>query len=371
MSYFLDNVRRLMRDLQSEPVSALPRRLAGIAQPKLARLCEETAHRSGLGDLLARRYGGKGIALMFHEIHADVDGELRTGCGPAQLAHIIDTVRAAGRDIVTIEEGLRRLAEPDSRPFALLTFDDGYRDNRTNALPILERAEAPMTLFVPTGMMTRELYAWWIALREIAKTRDAVDIPPMERRFECVDLASKVALMRQVTAWIGTDNARARSLAPTFTKYGVDLPALVDFYAMDEEELKTFARHPLVRIGAHTVSHRFLSGLEDAEVAAELPANKRYLEDLLGQPVPYLAYPHGDEDACGAREARLAAQAGFEASFTTRPGHLFAAHLSHPHLLPRMDVGYAPQSASALASRLNGLHRVIAAGFVDPVATLA
>jgi hypothetical protein len=36
-----------------------------------------------------------------------------------------------------------------------------------------------------------------------------------------------------------------------------------------------------------------------------------------------------------------------------------------------MDVGYAHQSPAALASRLNGLHRIMAAGLVDPVATLA
>jgi len=371
MSYFLDNVRRLARDLRSGPVSAVPGRLAGVAVPKLARLCEEAAHRTGTGGLLARRYRGKGIALMFHEIHADVDLELRTGCSPAQLARTIEAVRAEGRDIVTIEEGLRRLAEPDSRPFAVLTFDDGYRDNRTLALPILEKAGAPMTVFVPTGMMTRELHAWWIALREVVKGRDVVDIPPMERRFHCSDLASKAALLREVTAWIGSDNARARALAPTFAHYAVDLPALVASCALDEEELKAFARHPLVAIGAHTVSHRFLSGLGDAEVAAEFGDNKHYLENLLQQPVSYLAYPHGDEGACGAREAQLAAEAGFAASFTTRPGHLFAAHLAHSHLLPRMDAGYAHQSPAALASRLNGLHRIMAAGLADPVATLS
>lgn len=371
MSYLMDNLRRLSRDLSAVPLSALPGRLAGIARPKLARLAEEAAYRSGAGGLLARRYRGKGVALMFHEIHNDVDGELRTGCSPAQLAHIIEAVRAGGRDIVTIEEGLKRLGDPESRPFALLTFDDAYRDNRTNALPVLERANAPMTVFAPTGMITREIHAWWLGLREVIKRHDAVEVPAMGRRFDCADFASKTAAIRQVTAWIDTDQAKADALAPVFAKHGVNLPALVDAYAMDEAEIRDFARHPLVSVGAHTVSHRFLSGLGEAEAAAEFSANRSYLEDLLGQPVLDIAYPYGGEDACGAREARLAAEAGFRAGFTTRPGQLFADHLGHPHLLPRIDVGYAPQSASALASRLNGLHRVIASGFVDPVATLA
>src|SRR5690606_25957583 len=102
---------------------------------------------------------------------------------------------------------------------------------------------------------------------------------------------------------------------------GVDLPALVEAYAMDRAELRDFARHPLVDIGAHTVSHRFLSGLDEAEAARELSANKHYLEELLERPIAWLAYPYGGDGACGAREARLAAEAGFQAAFTTRPGH--------------------------------------------------
>lgn len=371
MPYLLDNIQRLVRDLKSEPLPALPGRLAAIVRPKLIRLWEEAAHRSRLGSLLARPYTGKGVVLMFHEIHSNVDAELRTGCGIGQTARIIKAVRAAGRDIVTIDEGLRRLAEPDSRPFALLTFDDGYLDNRDNALPLLEQAEAPMTIFVPTEMITREIYAWWLALREMVKSNDMVDVSAMERRFSCGDFASKAAAIRQITLWVGTDQARAEALAPTFARYRMDIPALVDRYVMSEEQLRDFSRHPLVTVGGHTRSHRFLTGLGEADAHAELQSNKSYLERLLNRPVDHVAYPYGSAGACGEREAALAAEAGYRTGFTTRPGHLFASHLEHRHLLPRIDIGYAPQSASALASRLNGLHRLLSAGFVHPVATLS
>ena len=69
------------------------------------------------------------------------------------------------------------------------------------------------------------------------------------------------------------------------------------------------------------------------------------------------------------RSSAFSTLAGFEASFTTRAGHLFAEHLRHPQLLPRIDVGYAPQSRAALASRLSGLHRAMTTGFGNPVAT--
>lgn len=369
-SFLVNNLQNLARSLAQERPSAIPGRLAAIARPKLVRLSEEVAYRTPVGGMLGRPYRGKGIAVMFHEIHRDIDEELRTGCDAAQLERIVLALRVAGRDVVTMEEGLRRLADPASRPFALLTFDDAYRDNLTTALPVLERLNAPMTLFVPTGMITRGIYAWWLGLRALIRNGDSVDIEPMGRRLATADLASKLSAMRQITAWIGVDQSRADSLLPLFNAQNIDLPALVDRYAINETELRRMADHPLVEIGAHTESHRFLSGLQEPQVLEEFQGNKAWLESLLDRPVSYLAYPYGTPGACGEREARLAAVAGFRASFTTRHGHLFAEHLDHPQLLPRIDVGYAPQSASALASRLSGLHRAMSTRFGNPVAML-
>jgi peptidoglycan/xylan/chitin deacetylase (PgdA/CDA1 family) len=369
-AFLIDNIQNLLRDLRRENPAAIPGRLAGIASRKAARLTEEIIHRTGMDAVIARNYCGKGIVMMFHEIHTDVDAELRTGCDPAQLERVVLALRARGRDIVDIDEGLRRLADPGSKPFAILTFDDGYRDNLTVALPVLERLGAPMTVFVPTGMVTREVYAWWLGLRRWILDSEAIDVLPMGRRFDCADLASKLAAKRQITAWIGDDQSRADSLAPIFAKRGISLPELVEHYAVNEAELRTMARHPLVTIGAHTATHRFLTSLGEADVFGEFSSNKAFLEAVLDRPVDFLAYPYGTPGACGEREGAQAAKAGLRASFTTRHGHLYPEHLGHTQLLPRIDVGYAPQSDAALAARLSGLQRAMSTRFGDPIATI-
>jgi peptidoglycan/xylan/chitin deacetylase (PgdA/CDA1 family) len=50
-----------------------------------------------------------------------------------------------------------------------ITFDDGYRDNLTVALPLLEKFCLPMTLFVAAGLVGREGYLSEDELREISK----------------------------------------------------------------------------------------------------------------------------------------------------------------------------------------------------------
>ena len=102
----------------------------------------------------------------------------------------------------------------------MLTFDDGYRDNVTCALPILERHDAPFTIFVPTGPPTRTLYSWWLGLRALLRMRDTVTIEAMDRRFDCPDLASKTAALAKATRWVHFDLRRAQMLAPTFATAG-------------------------------------------------------------------------------------------------------------------------------------------------------
>lgn len=87
-------------------------------------------------------------------------------------------------------------------------------------------------------------------------------------------------------------------------------------------EVKELARMPGASIGAHGRSHRPLTECDDDELAAELTDSKCYLEDLLGQPVTSLAYPHGAadrrvRDAAEGAGYRVAACSHFDIN---RPG---------------------------------------------------
>src|ERR1700724_2925741 len=108
--------------------------------------------RSRLASPLRARLGGAGVILVLHEIHDDLPRELMTGCSPSLLAAVVDGLRRDGWDIVGLDEALRRIAQGvAATPFAVLTFDDGYRDTMSRALPVLERLNTPFTVYVPTG----------------------------------------------------------------------------------------------------------------------------------------------------------------------------------------------------------------------------
>jgi len=80
-----------------------------------------------------------------------------------------------------------------------------------------------------------------------------------------------------------------------------------------------------VEIGSHTKTHPHLRGLSDVELRAELVESREQLEDVLGGPCRFLAFPFGEHDA----RVRAAARAsGYEAAFAlpgrSKPWDVFA-----------------------------------------------
>jgi peptidoglycan/xylan/chitin deacetylase (PgdA/CDA1 family) len=60
------------------------------------------------------------------------------------------------------------------------------------------------------------------------------------------------------------------------------------------EEVRALGRGQLIELGAHTISHPFLSAHSLAVQQEEIERGKAYLEDIVARPVQSFAYPHGD-----------------------------------------------------------------------------
>ena len=123
---------------------------------------------TGFFPVFRRIFAGRAVIVMFHEIQRDCRSELMTGTSVELFEYALGWLKQEGWAIVSLEECLERLARNDqSRRYAVLTFDDGYQDNVSVALPILERNNAPFMMYVPTAALTRTMQCWWLGLREL------------------------------------------------------------------------------------------------------------------------------------------------------------------------------------------------------------
>jgi peptidoglycan/xylan/chitin deacetylase (PgdA/CDA1 family) len=307
---------------------------------------------------------GRGVILMFHHVRPwrprNFAPNRLLEITPGFLDVVLTELRREGFDIIALDAVPGRLC-PDcgGRPFAVLTFDDGYRDNVEHAWPVLKRYSAPWTLFVTTEFAEGHGRLWWLELEEAIALLDRVVLPD----DRCVlDLPSRTAREKEVAFETVYRRLRAGSekhlrgvIADLARRGGVSGSQLNAELCLGWDEIKILAREPDVTIGAHTLSHPMLAKLDTTTAAHEIAGGKALLEQRLGRPVKHLAYPVGDATSAGAREFRLAREAGFVTAVTSRPGHVFPDHAAYLHALPRVSINGLFQSKAALRALLSGV----------------
>jgi peptidoglycan/xylan/chitin deacetylase (PgdA/CDA1 family) len=125
-----------------------------------------------------------------------------------------------------------------ARPIVALTFDDGYQDNFSHALPLLSQHGMQATFFVTAGLVERDQ----AVMQRFANTL---------RRCRPDEL--------RPLSWAQVREMQAAGM----------------------------------EIGAHTYSHPNLARLAPAEILEELRRSKEVVEDGIGAPVEAFAYPFG------------------------------------------------------------------------------
>lgn len=205
------------------------------------------------------------LILCYHAVSDDWPSELAVP--PGRLEAQLRRLLRRGYRPMTLSEAL----ELGGGRALVVTFDDAYRSVFTRALPVLERLEAPATVFVPTAYVAEARPMRWSSLAEWGDT-------PFAGELACM-------------AW---------------------------------EELRALAERGW-EIGSHTSSHPDLTSLSDEELERELVTSRKTCEEQVRRPCRALAYPFGAHDR---RTMSAARGAGYDCAVilddevAIRPGRL-------------------------------------------------
>ena len=117
-------------------------------------------------------------------------------------------------------------------------------------------------------------------------------------------------------------------IAELLTKYGLRGTFYVPLYnsrpTMSPAQIRELAGS--FEIGAHTITHPILARLDPSAAREEIMGSKRVLEQTLGHPVRWFAYPNGRPEADYTREhVHMVREAGYEAAVSTAIGAASAA----------------------------------------------
>ena len=331
----------------------------------IRKLALNVARLSGLAPIAGPLVGGIGAILMLHRVSAQPSMPLginrHLNISPIFLDALIADMKQRGYEFVSMDGVLDRLkSKTRCQRFATITADDAYRDNLTEALPVLEKHNAPCTVYVAPSLINGTVDLWWDLVEEIVTARDwlflntpqgrvSVDCSTPQKKYD-----ANVRLHSFLTETISEEDQRTflRTLALTA---GVDADRHRREVLMNWDEVRTIGDHPLVTIGAHTVNHYNLSRLSEERAMAEMVNSAKILAIETGRKPVHLAYPYGYASAVGQREVDMAREAGFASAVTTRHGVLRPEHAEHLHALPRISINGRYQRLAHVRTMLSGV----------------
>ena len=324
----------------------------------------ETLYFSGAYQMMRPFVAGVGVILTLHHVRPPRPELFQPNrlleITPQFLDEVLIDLRRSELDLVSLDEMHRRLVEGDfRRRFVCITIDDGYRDTLQWAYPILQRHQAPFTVYIPTSFPDRVGELWWLVLEAVVARNDAVNVRlgGQEETLRCVSVAEKRDAFDRLYMWLRSlaSEAELRSAVRALAaRYQVDIAAFCDELCMSWGELETLAADPLVTIGAHTVNHVMLAKVSEEQARIEIDMSRTVIESALGIRPTHLSYPVGDRTSAAAREFRIANELGFKTAVTTRPGVLFGLHRDCLMALPRISLNGEHQQLRYVRVLLSG-----------------
>jgi len=313
---------------------------------------------------------GSLTVVMYHFVQPRDAGPVRglahldVAAFRAQLAHIRRHYTPVSGD-----EVIRAFVEGAPLPprAALLTFDDGYRCQYRDALPLLEAAAVP-ALFFPAAasaldrcvldvnkiqciLATTPDVGELVATIEAAIDERRTDVPlpsVAELRARCWKKsrwdAEPVVYVKRLLQHALPEPVRRRIVDDLFeTRVSADERAFADELYMTVDQLRDLTDRGMT-VGAHGDRHLRLPTLGEAEQAREIDGALRVL-DALGTAYPPFAYCYAngeyDDRSIGLLRAR-----GCAVAFTTRSDVADPA-ASDALALPRLDTNDLPTEANA------------------------
>lgn len=338
----------------------------------IARVVRNRVRRVAIGggleiaQLLARSglmTGARGCGAIFtlHHVRPRVprafDPNAHLEITPTFLEEAILALKHDGYRFVALEDLPESLALADPQPVACFTLDDGYRNNLDYALPVFEQHGVPFTVFVTGGYVDRTHTLWWETLADMLSIASdfPFDFGSGTETLRAVSAAEKQAVFDRISTHVrGHDEAGAvGKLNEMARAQGIDPIAITSRLTLDAAGLRSLLQSPLASLGAHTISHRALARLSDADAQREMSESAARVEAIAGRWPTTFAYPYGDRHAVSERDHNLAERLGFAVAVTTQPATLSAETVSNFHALPRISLNGHFQNrrhVSALAS---------------------
>ncbi len=184
----------------------------------------------------------------------------------------------------------------------VITFDDGYENNYTNAYPILKSRNFPASIFVTAQALTQPGELLWYDTLDICRNEldwealmnadQKKDITPNANPNLKLDIGQFKNNLKEL------DDKRKREIFKILLP-GASLSKKLDqsdpeyWKLLSKTQIHDLLSSGLIEIGSHGLTHTNMDILNEEDLNEELSHSKSILEEAISGPIVSIAYPDG------------------------------------------------------------------------------
>ena len=253
--------------------------------------------------------------------------------------------------VLSVSELASELQDPDAKGLGVVvTFDDGYVGTYTQAFPVLQEYNMPVTVYLAAGAIETGEILWYdqIFLRFQKVPSELSLMLERPRTYQFSSARARIDAATEVVMYLRSlPDDKRQAWCEDFARRIPLNAAEVRGCMMDWRQIRVMRQNG-ISFGAHTMTHPVVSRLDPERLSQEICRSKQLIEERIDQPVVDFAFPFGKSRDCGAIGAAALEPIGFRTALTTivgvnRPG-------ADRFRLRRMNVGGdSPIAAFAVA----------------------
>jgi len=304
----------------------------------IRKLISNIVYYSGLNYIFWKLKNKHILILAYHRVlNLDDRFKLDPTLVSASVSNFKKQMEYLSRNynVISIDQFYSKIGSPKKNS-VIITFDDGYIDNYTNAYPILKKYNLPATIYLSTNAVDNKEILWWDKVSFMIKnTKESSLILPGHVNY---DLKNKGKALRRIARDLKElkEEKKLMLIADMEKILKVKVKRAKNLF-LSWNQINEMKKNN-ISFGAHTVSHPILTNISSKKAEMEIVNSKKLIEKKIKSKVIHFSYPNGHVSDFNNHIISILKKNNFNTSVTYIPG--WNKKSTNPYKLNRIFVRY-------------------------------